>query len=505
MSGIDTKALGALVLVAKCSDEPGAMLTTNTTLAKYAMHDIICPHCHKAFKVDESGYADILKQVRDADFHAQLHERLELAEQDKRNAVALAQAQVANELQKAAAAKDAEIQALKAQLDAGSVERDLAVAQALSAVEKQRDALANELERTRQAQQAADQLAQARLAQELQGVAAKKDAEIQQLKSQLEAAEVARRLAVTEAVTVVARERDELKNDLNLVVVQKQLEENAVKEQYALQLRDRDGEIARLRDMKARLSTKMVGETLEQHCETEFNRIRATAFPRAYFEKDNDARSGSKGDFIFRDLDEAGNEIVSIMFEMKNESDETATKKRNEDFLKELDKDRNEKGCEYAVLVSLLEPESELYNTGIVDVFYRYPKMYVVRPQFFIPIITLLRNAAMKSLQYKSELALVKAQNLDITKFESQLEEFKGAFGRNWRLASDGFEEAVKRIDEAIKDLEKTKEALHKSANNLRLANDKAEDLTIKKLTRGNPTMAAKFAELKQLGLSDVE
>jgi len=469
------------------------------------MHDIICPHCNKAFKVDETGYADILKQVRDADFSAQLHERLELAEQDKRNAVALAQAQVANELQKSAAAKDSEIQALKAQLGAGAVERDLAVAQALSAVEKQRDAMANELERVRQAQQTAAQLAEARLAQELQGVAAKKDAEIQQLKSQLEAGEVVRRLAVSEAVTVVARERDELKNDLNLVVVKKQLEENAIKEQYALQLRDRDGEIARLRDMKARLSTKMVGETLEQHCETEFNRIRATAFPRAYFEKDNDARSGSKGDYIFRDVDESGNEIVSIMFEMKNESDETATKKRNEDFLKELDKDRTEKGCEYAVLVSLLEPESELYNTGIVDMFYRYPKMYVVRPQFFIPIITLLRNAAMKSLQYKSELALVQAQNLDITKFESQLEEFKGAFGRNWRLASDGFEEAIKRIDEAIKDLEKTKEALHKSANNLRLANDKAEDLTIKKLTRGNPTMAAKFADLKQLGISDGE
>lgn len=469
------------------------------------MHDIICPHCNKAFKIDETGYADILKQVRDADFNAQLHERLELAEQDKRNAVALAQAQVANELQKAAAAKDAQIQALKAQLDAGAVERDLAVAQALGAVEKQRDALANELERARQAQLTAAQLAEARMAQELQGVAARKDAEIQQLKAQLEAGEVARRLAVTEAVTVVARERDELKNDLNLVVVKQQLEEAAIKEQYALQLRDRDGEIARLRDMKARLSTKMVGETLEQHCETEFNRIRATAFARAYFEKDNDARSGSKGDFIFRDVDESGNEIVSIMFEMKNENDETATKKRNEDFLKELDKDRNEKGCEYAVLVSLLEPESELYNTGIVDMFYRYPKMYVVRPQFFIPIITLLRNAAMKSLQYKSELAQVRAQNLDITKFESQLDEFKTAFGRNWRLASDGFEEAVKRIDEAIKDLEKTKEALHKSANNLRLANDKAEDLTIKKLTRSNPTMAAKFAELKQVGLLDGE
>src|SRR3990167_4413585 len=391
-----------------------AMLPTQpnkTTVT--AMHDIICPHCNKAFKVDETGYADILKQVRDADFHAQLHERLELAEQDKRNAVALAQAQVANELQKAAAAKDAQIQALKAQLDAGAVERDLAVAHAVSAVEKQRDALANELERARQAQQAADQLAQARLAQELQGVAAKKDAEIQQLKSQLEAGEVVRRLAVSEAVTVVARERDELKNDLNLVVVKKQLEENAIKEQYAVQLRDRDGEIARLRDMKARLSTKMVGETLEQHCETEFNRIRATAFPRAYFEKDNDARAGSKGDYIFRDSDETDTEIVSIMFEMKNESDETASKKKNEDFLKELDKDRNEKSCEYAVLVSLLEPDSELYNSGIVDVSHRYRKMYVVRPQFFIPIITLLRNAAQNSLKYKTELALVTAQNID--------------------------------------------------------------------------------------------
>ena len=466
------------------------------------MHDIICPHCTKAFKVDETGYADILKQVRDADFTAQLHERLELAEQDKRNAVALTQAQVANEMQKSTAAKDTAIQGLKAQLDAAEVARRLAVSEALAVVHQERDALATELERARHAHQTAAHLAEARLTQELQGFAAKKDAEIQQLQWQLDAGEVARKLAVTEAVTLVARERDDFRNDLNLVVVKKQLEEAAIREQHALQLRDRDGEIARLRDMKARLSTKMVGETLEQHCETEFNRIRATAFARAYFEKDNDARSGSKGDYIFRDLDEAGNEIVSIMFEMKNESDETATKKRNEDFLKELDKDRAEKGCEYAVLVTLLEPESELYNTGIVDMFHRHPKMYVVRPQFFIPIITLLRNAAMKSLQYKHELALVKAQNLDITRFESQLEDFKGAFGRNWRLASDGFEEAVKRIDEAIKDLEKTKEALHKSANNLRLANDKAEDLTIKKLTRGNPTMAAKFAELKQVGTS---
>jgi len=464
------------------------------------MHEIICPHCHKAFKIDEVGYADILKQVRDGDFEKQLHERLELAEREKRDAIALAEAKVTNALQKAAAAKDTEIQALKAQLDAGEVARKLAVTEALGVVSKERDALANELkteqERARNSSQAAAQLAEAKLAHALQAEAAKKDAEIQALQAKLEASETARQLAVNEAVGVVARERDDLKNDLNLIAVKNQLEEKAIKEQFALQLRDRDGEIARLRDMKARLSTKMVGETLEQHCEIEFNRIRAAAFQRAHFEKDNDARTGSKGDYIFRDSDESGAEIVSIMFEMKNENDGTATKKRNEDFLKELDKDRTEKACEYAVLVSLLEPESELYNSGIVDVSHRYPKMYVVRPQFFVPLITLLRNAALNAMRYKSELALVRSQNVDITKFETQLDEFKTAFGRNWRLASEGFEEAVKRIDEAIKDLEKTKEALHKSANNLRLANDKADDLTIKKLTRGNPTMAAKFAEL---------
>eukprot|EP01031_Cornospumella_fuschlensis_P023309 gene23309-28298_t len=464
------------------------------------MHEIICPHCHKAFKIDEAGYADILKQVRDGDFEKQLHERLELAEREKQGAIALAEANVTNALQKTAAAKDTEIQALKAQLDAGEVARKLAVSEALGTVSKERDQLANELkteqERARNSSQAAAQLAEAKLAHALQAEAAKKDAEIQALQAKLAATETARQLAVNEAVGVVARERDGLKNDLNLIAVKNQLEEKAIKEQFALQLRDRDGEIARLRDMKARLSTKMVGETLEQHCEIEFNRIRAAAFQRAHFEKDNDARTGSKGDYIFRDSDESGAEIVSIMFEMKNESDETATKKRNEDFLKELDKDRTEKACEYAVLVSLLEPESELYNSGIVDVSHRYPKMYVVRPQFFVPLITLLRNAALNAMKYKSELALVRSQNVDITKFETQLDEFKTAFGRNWRLASEGFEEAVKRIDEAIKDLEKTKEALHKSANNLRLANDKADDLTIKKLTRGNPTMAAKFAEL---------
>jgi hypothetical protein len=461
------------------------------------MHEIICPHCSKAFKIDEAGYADILKQVRDTDFETQLHERLELAEQDKRNAVELAQARVAQELQKVTSAKDSEIQQLQAKLEAGEVSGKLAIAEALSAVEKQRDALLNDLEKARRDQDASSKLAEAKLVAELQKTASTRDAEIQSLKARLDASELAQKLAVTEAVSVVEKEREALKNGLSRVELEKQLAETALRDKYETQLRDRDDAIERLRDMKLKLSTKMIGETLEQHCATEFDRIRATAFPRAYFEKDNDARTGSKGDFVFRDMDDTGAEIVSIMFEMKNENDETATRKRNEDFFKELDKDRTTKGCEYAVLVSLLEPESELYNTGIVDVSHRYPKMYVVRPQFFMPIITLLRNAAMSALKYKTELALVKAQHVDITHFESQLDDFKTAFGRNWRLASDGFEEAIRRIDEAIKDLEKTKDALHKSANNLRLANDKAEDLTVKRLTRGNPTMAAKFAELK--------
>ena len=468
------------------------------------MHDIICPHCGKAFKIDEAGYADILKQVRDSDFEQQLHERLELAEQDKRNAIELATTKVAIELQAAAAAKDTHIQALKAQLDAGEVARKLAVAEALSAVEKQRDALANELEQARRDQQATAELAAARLVNELQKTAASKDAEIQALKAQVNATAVAQRLAITEALSAVEKERDELKSGLERAALEKQLAQQSLKDKYETQIKDRDDAIERLRDMKARLSTKMIGETLEQHCETEFNRIRATAFPRAYFEKDNDARSGSKGDYIFRDTDESGTEIVSIMFEMKNEGDRTATKNRNEDFLKELDKDRVEKGCEYAVLVSLLEPDSELYNTGIVDVFHRYPKMYVVRPQFFLPIITLLRNAAMNSLKYKSELALFKAQNIDITNFEGELEGFKAAFAKNYDLASRRFQTAIEEIDKSIDHLQKTKEALLGTDRNLRLANDKAQDVTIKKLTRGNPTMAAKFAELKKQGTLDI-
>ena len=467
------------------------------------MHEIICPHCGKAFKIDEAGYADILKQVRDGEFEQQLHERLELAEQDKRNAVELAQTKVASEMQKAAVVKDSEIQELKAKLNAGEVARKLAITEALSAVEKERDTLASELEQAKRDKQAASELAAARFLNELQNAAATKDSEIQGLKAMLDAKEVAQKLAITEAVGAVEKEREELKSGLERAELEKQLAEKSLKDKYETQIKDRDDAIERLRDMKARLSTKMVGETLEQHCETEFNRIRAMAFPRAYFEKDNDARTGSKGDYIFRDSDEIGTEIVSIMFEMKNESDRTATKNRNEDFLKEIDKDRTEKGCEYAVLVSLLEPDSELYNTGIVDVFHRYPKMYIVRPQFFLPIITLLRNAAMNSLKYKSELALVKAQNIDITNFETNLETFKTAFARNYDLASNSFKKAIEEIDKSIDHLQKTKDALLGTDRNLRLANDKAQDVTIKKLTRGNPTMAAKFAELKNDGPTD--
>lgn len=431
------------------------------------MNDIICPHCNKAFKIDETGYADIVKQVRDSEFDQQLHDRLALAEKEKLTAVELATAKAASALQKAAAEKDSEIQALQSQLKSGDDSKALAVSQAVSKLERERDALANQLAQAKREMQAA---------------------------SELSAAE--QRLALNEAISNVEKERDGLKSGLERAAMEKQVAEAALRDKYETQIKDRDDAIERLRDMKAKLSTKMVGETLEQHCETEFNRIRATAFPRAYFEKDNDSRTGSKGDYIFKDSNEEGTEIVSIMFEMKNEDDRTATKQKNEDFLKELDKDRIEKGCEYAVLVSLLEPESELYNTGIVDVFYRYPKMYVIRPQFFIPIITLLRNAALNALKYKSELALVRSQNVDITNFESQLEVFKTGFSRNYDLASRQFETAIDEIDKSISHMQKTKDALLKTANNLRLANDKAQDVTIKRLTKGNPTMADKLSEL---------
>ncbi len=461
------------------------------------MQDINCPHCGKAFKIDESGYAEILKQVRDNEFDQDLHERLALAEKEKQAAIELAVTKAASELQQKAAAKDAEIQDLKSKLDAGEITRQLAINEALSEVEKQRDSLANELEQARHDKEAAVQLAKAKSLNELQKAAGAKDAEIQALKAQLDAIETAKKLAITEAVSAVEKQRDQFKSGLERAELEMELAKKSLKDKYETQIKDREDTIERLRDLKARLSTKMIGETLEQHCETEFNRVRAMAFPRAHFEKDNDARSGSKGDYIFRESDGDGTEIVSIMFEMKNESDTTTTKTKNEDFLKELDKDRNEKGCEYAVLVSLLEPESELYNTGIVDVFHRYPKMYVVRPQFFLPLISLLRNAAQNSMQYKSELALVKSQNIDITNFENELDTFKAAFGKNYELASKRFQTAIDEIDKSIDHLQKTKEALLGTDRNLRLANDKAQDVTIKKLTRNNPTMAQKFAELK--------
>lgn len=445
-------------------------------------HGIICPHCGKAFTIDEAGYADIVKQVRDREFDKALHDQLELAEKEKRTAIQLAEAKMASELEKDAVKKDAEIERLKAELKSREVVQQLAVKEAVGAVEKDRDDTTSALEQE----------------------AAKKNEEIARLQAELKSTEVTKQLAVQQAIEELAKQRDQLMNAVEKAELEKQLLEKSLKDKYETQIKDRDDAIERLKDLKARLSTKMVGETLEQHCEIEFEKLRATAFQNATFGKDNDAtKSGSKGDYIYRDRDTTGTEFISIMFEMKNESDTTATKKKNEDFFKELDKDRNEKGCEYAVLVSLLEPESELYNGGIVDVFHRYPKMYVVRPQFFIPIITLLRNAALSTARVKSELARVQEQNIDITNFESRLKTFKEGFARNYGLASDQFQEAIKRIDEAIKDLEKTKENLLKSSNNLRLANDKTDGLTIKALTRGNPTMAAKFAELERAGTDE--
>ena len=398
------------------------------------MKDIICPNRKTPFTDDENRYAAIAKQIKDHLFEEEIQKRLSIAEREKESAVKLAEATIKNSLQ---------------------------------------DTLQ------------------------------KKENEIAQIKAQLDNAEIQKKLSVTEAIQKIEKERDALANEVKTKELEKQNLESTLKQQFTTELQNKEAiikykeeEIARVKDMKAKLSTKMIGETLELHCENEFNKLRPTAFPKAYFEKDNDARSGSKGDYIYKEFDEQGNEIISIMFEMKNEADTTASKKRNDDFIKELDKDRTEKKCEYAVLVSMLESESELYNTGIVDVSYKYPKMYVVRPQFFIPIITLLRNAAMSSMQYKSELALVRSQNIDITHFEDKMNKFKEGFARNYDLASRKFNEAIDGIDKTIKELEKTKAALLSSENNLRLANEKTEDLTIKKLTHNNPTMKAKFDEL---------
>ena len=440
------------------------------------MNEIKCPKCNEVFKVDESGFADIVKQVRDQEFDQALREREVLSETEKKLAVAEALAMVEKERDSIKAElnrKDDEIKLIEAKVK-GNLRDSIA----------EKDTQIAELKAQMQAQVA-----------ELK---AKMQAHNTELKAQLQTQDAEKRLAVSEAVNKVEKEREALANELKSKDAEKQLLEVSLKDKYTAELKSKDEMIAYYRDMKAKLSTKMVGETLEQHCEIQFNQLRATAFPTAYFEKDNDAKTGSKGDYIYREADEDGNEIISIMFEMKNEGDETATKKKNEDFLKELDKDRNEKGCEYAVLVSLLEADSELYNSGIIDVSHRYPKMYIIRPQFFIPMITVLRNAAMNSLKYKSELAIVRNQSVDITNFEENLETFKSGFARNYDLASRKFKKAIDEIDKAISSLQKTKEELVSSDNNLRLANNKAEDLTIKRLTRGNPTMTAKFAKLNE-------
>lgn len=426
------------------------------------MREIKCPKCGEVFKVDEAGYADIVKQIRDHEFAKELREREERLKTEKENAVKLAEEKTKNALKDDLAKKDAEIADLKAK-------NDLALTQLNS----------------------------------------KKDAELVELKLRIQSVETEKKLAVTEAVAKVEKERDDLTNKLNSTEMEKKLAiveaVDTLKDKYEDRISILEGDlktansaVALYKDMKTKLSTKMLGETLEQHCEIEFNKLRATAFQNAYFEKDNDSKTGSKGDYIYREIDESGNEIISIMFEMKNEQDKTATKKKNEDFLKELDKDRTEKKCEFAVLVSLLESDSELYNTGIVDLSHRYPKMYVIRPQFFIPMLTLLRNAALSSLKYKAELALVRNQNIDITNFEDNITKFKEGFARNYQLASQKFKTAIAEIDKTIDHLQKTKENLLASENNLRLANNKADDLTVKKLTRGNPTMAEKFAELKK-------
>lgn len=536
------------------------------------MNEIKCPHCGKVFQVDERGFADILRQVRTAEFDKEIAQREGMLQEQNAQAVKLAVAKAQQDAQAETAQRDARIAELETRLAAEKREREQA--EKSSQIEH-----ANELEAALAKKQAeivqlqadvkklsADHDAQNRIAKAeherlLSDATAQRDAEIaalrqqlssqesafkQQLESQVqqysqkiaadkaESARVAaeesaklqqtivaqkqrlesqtqqfraeKELAVSEARAVAERQRDELAAQVKLQEARAAQEQAALREKMTNELaakdeliKYKDEEIARVKEMKARLSTKMVGESLERHCETEFNKIRATAFPHAYFEKDNDVVDGTKGDFVFRETDPAtGEEVVSIMFEMKNENDETRTKHKNEDFFAKLDSDRKKKGCEYAVLCTMLEPENELYNEGIVDVSYRYEKMYVIRPQFFIPIISILRNAALSALQYKTELAEVRNQNIDITNFENSMEDFKTKFARNYDLASRKFQTAIDEIDKTIDHLQKTKEALLGSERNLRLANDKAQDLTIKKLTRKNPTMKAKFDALKE-------
>jgi len=457
------------------------------------MQEIKCPRCGEVFQVDESGYAAIVKQVRDKEFAREIQQREAALKSERDMAVEMAGQQVR-------AQKDQEIMKLKAQLGSSHAEQEAALRDAdakrlldIAAKDAEIAALKEKLESSSAQREAAlrEQSAQSQMDM------TRMEAEIAAVKRQLEAAKADAKMAVQSAVMQKETQLIELRGEMDRERMAAQLREKSAEDRYRMALSQKDEQIAYYRDFKAKQSTKMIGESLEQHCMTEFNRIRATAFRNAYFEKDNDARTGSKGDFIYREADADGVEFISVMFEMKNEADGTATKHRNEDFFKELDKDRREKGCEYAVLVTLLEPDSELYNSGIVDVSYRYEKMYVIRPQFFIPLITILRNAALNALAYRQQLAEVRSQNIDITNFEKEMEDFKTKFGRNYELASRRFKEAIEEIDKTINHLQKTKDALMGSVNNLRLANNKAQDLTIKRLTKNNPTMQAKFAALE--------
>lgn len=485
------------------------------------MNEIKCPHCGTTFKVDESSFADILKQVRDSEFDKALHEQVEhavkIAEleaqsslkeetsqkdseiaklisqlKDKENEIKLVESQTKNLLQESLAQKSSEIATLQQKLEAKDTEKQLAVTEALTNVEKERDELSAKLRE----KEDEVKLVEVQTKNLLQEDLSAKNTEIASLQSKLDAKETEKRLAITEALNKVEKERDDLANKLESKDSERALLEVSLKDKYEVELKLKDEQIAQYKDFKARQSVKLLGESLEQHCEIAFRQWQSTgAFKNVSFGKDNDASSGGKGDYIYRETDDAGNEVLSIMFDMKNEADDTTTKKKNEDHFKKLDKDRTEKRCEYAVLISVLEADSELYS-GITDVSYAYDKTYVVRPQFFITLITILRNAALNSLKYKAELALVRAQNVDITNFEENMNTFKEGFARNYDLASRKFKTAIDEIDKTIDHLQKTKDALLSSENNLRLANQKAEDLTIKRLTRGNPTMANKFAEL---------
>lgn len=434
------------------------------------MHEIKCPRCGEVFTVDESGYAAIVGQVRDEEFRRELTLREKQLAAEKQKDIELVRTQAARAQEQSEAELLRQIAELKAELTTRQSHQELAIKEAL---EKQSESLAQ------------------------------KEQQITELRARLEKEELSRQLAVTRAVEekkdeLTDRDRQiaELNYKLKEAATESLKKQQALRENFAIQLRAKEETIEYYKDLKARLSTKMVGETLEQHCETEFNRLRAAAFPYAYFEKDNDARTGSKGDYIYREATEDGIEFLSIMFEMKNEMDSTATKKKNEDFFKELDKDRQEKGCEYAILVSLLEPDSELYG-GITDVSYRYPKMYVIRPQFFIPIITLLRSSALHTVEYRRQLAEIRSQNIDISNFEAEMNDFKSRFGRNYDIASRKFKTAIEEIDKTISHLQKTKDALLSSEDNLRLANNKAQELSVKRLTKNNPTMQALFKELE--------